>query len=232
LLGETGCSLKHSIPAAILLFQNFQRSSNVIPGNFRQTKPIRRKVKMKRSFLVMVTLGLTLCLAGAPAWGDDFYVIAGGGSSGKVLKTQVFTSGTARTTIGTSTWAPLDWPLWTYTKMSATSYLVITYQDTLALNGNGQSYYQLRVDDQPSVAGPNGALLACVPTAGWWGNNPPTPIIPTIGSYSATGVWTGLAKGNHTLSIWHRVTGPGPFNGCEQNSGGNTTSVIVMEIEN
>ena len=56
---------------------------------------------MKRRFLVMLVLGLALCLAGAPAWGDDFYVIAGGGPSGKVLKTQVFTSNTTNNTLGT-----------------------------------------------------------------------------------------------------------------------------------
>ena len=88
-------------------------------------------MKVKRHFLFMVALGLALGLAGAPAWGDDFYVIAGGGPSGKVLKTQVFTSNTTNTTVGTDTWAKLDDPQWTYTKLSATSYLVITYQDSI-----------------------------------------------------------------------------------------------------
>ena len=83
----------------------------------------------------MVALGLALCLTGAPAWGDDFYVIAGGGTSGKVLKTQVFTSNTTNNTLGTGTWAKLDSPQWTYTKLSATSYLVITYQDSLWCTG-------------------------------------------------------------------------------------------------
>lgn len=83
----------------------------------------------------MVALGLALCLAGAPAWGDDFYVIAGGGTSGKVLKTQVFTSYTQDTTLGTDNWAKLSTPQWTYTKLSATSYLIITYQDSLYCTG-------------------------------------------------------------------------------------------------
>ena len=51
-------------------------------------------MKVKRRFLFVVALGLALGLTGAPAWGEDFYVIAGGGTSGKVLKTQVFTSTT------------------------------------------------------------------------------------------------------------------------------------------
>jgi hypothetical protein len=93
-------------------------------------------------------------------------------------------------------------------------HLVITYQDLIGVNGVGVSYYQLRVDDQPSVAGPNGALLAC----------------NTFASGIATGVWTGLSQGNHTLSIWHRVEIPNG-SGCVQNWGPNTTSVIVMEIE-
>ena len=92
-------------------------------------------MKVKRRFLFVVVLGLALCLAGAPAWGDDFYVIAGGGPSGKVLKTQVFTSSTINDTVGTGDWAKLDSPQWTYTKLSATSYLVITYQDNLQCAG-------------------------------------------------------------------------------------------------
>ena len=74
------------------------------------------------------------------------------GPSGKVLKTQVFTSNTTNNTVGNGTWAKLDSPQWTYTKLSATSYLVITYQDVLGRTG-GFSFYQLRVNDLPSVAG-------------------------------------------------------------------------------
>ena len=90
---------------------------------------------MKPRFLFMVVLGLALCLTWAPAWGDDFYVVAGGGPAGKVLKTQVFTSNTTNNTMGTDVWAKLDGPQWTYTKLSATSYLVITYQDSIYCTG-------------------------------------------------------------------------------------------------
>ena len=173
---------------------------------------------MKRRFLFMLALGLALCLTGAPAWGDDFYVIAGGGPSGKVLKTQVFTSHTTNTTLGTGTWAKLDSPQWTYTKLSATSYLVITYQDILACTG-GNSFYQLRVNDQPSVAGEGGALLFCSAfnhnyNMAW-------------NACMATGVWPQVPKGDVTLSIWHAQL---DCTACTQNAGA-ATSVIVMEIE-
>jgi hypothetical protein len=169
-------------------------------------------MKVKRHFLVMVALGLALCLTGAPAYGDDFYVIAGGGSSGKVLKTQVFTSNSQNNTVGTDTWAKLDDPQWTYTKLSPTSYLVITYQDSLKCNP-GYGVYQVRVNDLVNVAGENAAMLVGSVTWNLWG---------------ATGVWSGLPKGNANLSIWHRQSG---CTACVQNFGGFTTNVTVMEIE-
>jgi hypothetical protein len=175
-------------------------------------------MKVKRHFLFVVALGLALGLTGAPVWGDEFFVIAGGGPSGKVLKTQVFTSYTVNKTLGTDTWAKLDSPQWTYTKLSATSYLVITYQDILACTG-GNSFYQLRVNDQPSVAGVGGAVLLC--SAFYNVNN------MAWNSCMATGVWPQVPKGEVTLSIWHLQIS---CTACTQNAGSATT-VIVMEIE-
>jgi hypothetical protein len=174
-------------------------------------------MKVKRRFLFVVVLGLALCLAGAPAWGDDFYVIAGGGPSGKVLKTQVFTSSTINDTVGTGDWAKLDSPQWNYIKLSATSYLVITYQDNLQCAG-GFSFYQLRVNDQPNVAGEWAALLFCNSTG----------TTQTWNVSGATGVWSGLPKGEVKLSIWHRQS---DCTVCTQNAWGWTTNVVVMEIE-
>jgi hypothetical protein len=167
---------------------------------------------VNRHFLFMVALGLAFCLAGAPAWGDDFYVVAGGGSSGKVLKTQVFTSNTTNNTLGTEIWEKLSTPQWTYTKLSATSYLVITYQDSIWCSG-GYGSYQVRANDQFNVAGGNAAVLVCNNTWFYQGT---------------TGVWSGLPKGGVNLSIWHWQLG---CTACEQNSGGWTTNVTVMEIE-
>ena len=166
----------------------------------------------------MVALGLALGLAGAPAWGDDFFVIAGGGTSGKVLKTQVLTSNTQNTTLGTHDWAKLDSPKWTYTKLSATSYLVITYQDNLACTG-GYSVYQLRVNDQPSVAGAGAAQLFCCAYYNTYNM--------AWNTCMATGVWMQVPKGDVTLSIWHAQL---DCTVCKQNPGA-TTTVIVMEIE-
>ncbi len=171
-------------------------------------------MKVKRSFLVVVAWGLVLCLAGAPAWGDDFYVIAGGGPSGKVLKTQVFTSNTTNDTLGDVTLAKLDSPQWTYTKLSATSYLVITYQDVLGRTPDtGVSFYQLRVNDLPSVAGFAAGWVVCKEYQGWYG---------------VSGVWQQLPKGDVNLSIWHWQAG---CTTCVQNLGTWTTNVTVMEIE-
>jgi hypothetical protein len=169
---------------------------------------------VNRRFLFVVVLGLALGLAGAPAWGDDFYVIAGGGTSGKVLKTQVFTSHSSSpdVNLGTSSWAKLDDPQWTYTKLSPTSYLVITYHDTM-YGAGGWSYYQLRVNDLPGVAGGESAYLA---------------VCNNWNVSGANGVWSGLPQGDLNLSIWHRQYG---CTYCARSNGGFTTSVTVMEIE-
>jgi hypothetical protein len=185
-------------------------------------------MKVKRSLFVMVVLGLALCLAGAPAWGDDFYVIAGGGPSGKILKGQVFKSDTTNTTLGTGTWQKIDSPQWTYTKRSATSYLVITYQDGIMCKrdetllppypapfGIGVSFYQLRVNDNPSVAGAEAGKIF-------------TQTVGTGMNFgAATAVWSGLPKGEVTLSIWHFQL---DCTSCQTNLYGGT-NVIVMEIE-
>jgi len=165
---------------------------------------------MKRRFLFMVVLGLALCLNGAPAWGDGFYVIAGSGPSGKVLKTQVFTSNTTNETVAPEqTFTKLSTPQWTYTKLSATSYLVITYEDSLYCSGNFSQYY-LRVNDQSSAI-----RLMCTDYGGW------------IFS-SSTGVRWGLPKGDLNLSIWQYQSG---CTVCQQCAGNWGTNVTVMEIE-
>ena len=173
---------------------------------------------MKRLLVVMAVMGLVVCLGGGQSWGDDgFYVIAAGGQSGKVLKTQVFTSNSQNTTVGDVNWAKLLNPQWTYTKLSSTSYLVITYQDYLSRIGaaDALSIYQLRVNDQTSVAGEHAAMLVC------------NTAVPSA-NYGATGVWSNVPKGAAGLSVWHYQLG---CSQCIQNSGANTTSVIVMEIE-
>ncbi len=177
---------------------------------------------MKRWALLTVVLGLALGQTPGLAWGDDFYVIGGGGGpSGKVLKIQVFTSSTQDTTLGDDKWAKLATLQWIYTKISPTSCLVITYQDTLGAAGTGvpsaSSMYQLRVNDQPSPAGASAAVLACAPSN-----------YNYYSSFGATAVWPGLPQGEATLSIWHRQAN---CTQCTQNAGLGTTSVIVTEVE-
>jgi hypothetical protein len=182
---------------------------------------------MKRLALLTTVMGLALCLLGGAAWGDDgFYVIAGGGPSGKVLKTEVFTSEITDSTLGDGGYAKLPSPQWTYTKVSPTSYLVITYQDIVGLSttatGPGSNVYQLRVNDQPSASMWNGAQL-------FYQIDPPGLAMGGLISGSATGVWFGVPKGDAVLSIWHTSVG------CVhnyRNGIGQRTSVIVMEIEN
>jgi hypothetical protein len=175
--------------------------------------------------LWLLVLVSAFVLSANTVWaGDNFYVIAGGGPSGKVLKTEVFTSTTTDNTPGTGGWAKLPSPQWTYTKVSPTSYLVITYQDIDGLSTTASSpasnIYQLRVNDQPSVD--NGAEL-------YYHIDPPGISMGGFTSGSATGVWFGVPKGDVILSIWHTAVG---CVDCYRNDIGQCTSVIVMEIEN
>ncbi len=169
---------------------------------------------MKRTSLLLALI-CSVMVTTAPAMADgDFFVVAGGGPSGKVLKTQVLTSLSyiSESNLGTNSWAKLDSPQWAYTKLSPTSYLVITYHDTFNAIG-GWSFYQLRVNDQASVVGQDGAYLAVY--NGW-------------DVSGVTGVWSGLPKGDVNLSIWHRQYG---CTYCARSNGGFYTSVTVMEIE-
>ena len=172
---------------------------------------------MKSKYWLLLLVFAVLLNTGSAMADDGFYVIGGGGQAGKILKTQVFTSNATTNNLGTSNWAKLDGPQWTYTKLSATSDLVITYQDTLYHNGASDSWsqYQLRVNDLSSVAGSDAALLI---------SNTPS----RMGSYGATGVWSGVPKGEAHLSIWHCQYN---CSLCLQNYGPRTTSVIVMEIQ-
>lgn len=172
---------------------------------------------MQKRIWLLALFALVL-LGGSARADEGFYVIAGGGRAGKVLKTQVFTNSTTNTTLGTLYPAKLDSPQWTYTKLSATSYLVITYQDCLYCgnsSGLGYGVYQVRVNDLPSVAGYAGAVLLSSGPNG-------------LDIKSTTGVWSGMPKGDLNLSIWHFQVS---CDWCAQGAYGWTTTVTVMEIE-
>ena len=192
---------------------------------------------MKRKYWLLLLGCAVLLNIGSATADDGFYVIAGGGRSGKVLKTKVFTSNSQNTTLGTDTWAKLDSPQWTYAKLSSTSYLVITYQDALAMQVGSPSgfkdaisCYQLRVNDQPSDAGSEAAQLTCY--AGVYNIGTASGSAGSYGTSAATGVWSGLRQGEATLSIWHRQKDCSmTFQNTISKFGVLTTTVLVMEIE-
>jgi hypothetical protein len=165
-------------------------------------------VKKKGCLLAMI---VSILLIASPALTEDgFYVIAGGGKAGKVLKTQVFTNYTQDNTLGTEIYAKLPNPQWTYTKLSDTSYLVITYHDSIWSTGGGYSIYRLVANDI-------------------FQENDPILMSPSLWLFpESTGVWSGLPKGDVNLSIWHFQDG---CTACEQCAGTWGTKVIVMEIE-
>jgi hypothetical protein len=171
-----------------------------------------RAMKKRICFIAMIAIFL---LNVSPALADDgFYVIAGGGTSGKVLKTQVFTSNTPNTTLGTDVFTKLDSPKWTYTKLSATSYLVITYHDSLDCSP-GYGGYLLRVNDSDCIGGWGAAMLLSTGAIGW-------------NLSGVTGVWSGVPKGEVNLSIWHWQVN---CTSCAQAAHYYPTTVTVMEIE-
>ena len=168
---------------------------------------------------VLVLAVFTLAVPSTRSFADDgFYVIAsGGGTKGRILKTEVFTSNYIDNTPGTETWEKLPAVQWSYTKMSPTSKLIITYQDCLrswSLSFDALSAYQIRVNDLSSDAGANAAYLSCV------------------GSASVTGVWSNIPAGTATLSIWHIWKNMNPStDSSTRNYAGMITTVIVTEIE-
>jgi hypothetical protein len=169
---------------------------------------------VKKSMCLLAMIASLLLIASPASTDDGFYVIAAGGKAGKVLKTQVFTNYNQDNTLGTDTWTKLPSPQWTYTKLSGTSYLVITYQDSIWCTGNNAfSVYALRVNDLPGLAAQSAVLMS-----------PSIWIFP-----ESTGVWSELPKGEVNLSIWHYQSG---CTVCQQCAGNWGTKVIVMEIEN
>jgi hypothetical protein len=168
--------------------------------------------------LYLLALIATILANVSPALADDgFYVIAGGGKGGKVLNVMVYTDTQESGIVGTETWSKLPSPQWTYKKLSATSYLAITYQDSIGCQGvpnSGQPCfveYQIRVNDNPSIAGSEAATILTQ---------------EAVISGSATGIWSELPKGDVNLSIWHRQ-----WDTAWCGRGKRTTSVIVLEIE-
>jgi hypothetical protein len=137
----------------------------------------------------------------------------------RLLNVVVFTDAFIDTTLGTSAWAPLPSPQFTYTKLRDTSVLKITYQDTLSGNGPLTGWvcnYQARVDGN---TGDPGTLYT-------------PPILTTstgfTNSYSSAGIFSGLPSGDHQISIWQRNVAATQ---CIRNSGGYITTVIVEEFE-
>jgi len=133
-----------------------------------------------------------------------------------LLNTVVFTAEFIDNTLGTSTFAPLPSPQFTYTKLSDTSVLKLTYQDTLSGSGPATGWvcnYQARVDGNTGDPGTD--------------STPPILTTSTsfTNSYGSAGIFSGLPSGDHQISIWQRNVGATQ---CVRNSGGYVTTVIVV----
>jgi hypothetical protein len=95
--------------------------------------------------------------------------------------------------------------------------LKIVYTDTVAEIGPFKStcQYQLRIDGTPSSA-----------------DNAPAPYLTGSNivntTLSSTGVFSGLFRGQHTISIWHSQV---DATQCIRNSGGFTTTIVVEELK-
>ena len=149
--------------------------------------------------------------------------------SGAIINMQVFVSNNIDETLGNGSMTKLPSPLWTYNKISSTSTLRINYQDSVTHKGldEGTCQWQLRVDDQPSphpLCDPLNPGIACLSFT--------TPLIVasnvTSISLDSSGLFRGLAAGDHEISIYQRSAGA---TRCIRNSGGFTTTVTVEEIE-
>jgi len=165
-----------------------------------------------RTFGKRSTLIIPVCIALVLIWPFTRRVNA------TLLQYQVFTASFIDETLGTSDFAPLPSPQFTYTKLSVTSVLKLTYQDTLSGNGPGVFVcnYQARIDGHPGDPGK-------VPA-------PPLLLTSTsfTNSYSSAGMFSALPSGDHVISIWQRNVAASQ---CVRNSGGYLTTIIVEEFE-
>ena len=143
------------------------------------------------------------------------------------VKVQVFTSNIIDATLGTGVLTQLPippcgtdcgTPTFTYNKLRDDTLLKIVYTDTVADIGavNSTCQYQLRIDGLQSSSADT------APAPYLTGSN----IVNT--TLSSTGVFSGLSRGPHIISIWHRQFGA---TNCVRNSGGFTTTIVVEELK-
>jgi hypothetical protein len=149
--------------------------------------------------------------------------------SGAIINMQVFVSNNIDETLGSGLMTKLPSPLWTYHKISSTSTLRINYQESVTHKGvdAGTCQWQIRVDDEQSphpLCDPLYPSIACMSLT--------TPLIVVSNvaniSLNSSGLFRGLAAGDHEISIYQRSAGATQ---CVRNSGGFTTTVTVEEIE-
>ncbi len=139
--------------------------------------------------------------------------------SGAIVNCQTFTATDIDETLGTCVMTELSAPVFSYQKMSDTSTLKVTYQDTVGNSGMNAStcQYQIRVDGNQSD-----------PASLW-----PTPPLLVVSnmrniSLSSTGFFKNLPAGAHRVSIFQSQVSATQ---CIRNSGGFMTTIIVEEME-
>lgn len=153
----------------------------------------------------------------------------GNPGSGTILNIKVLVSNNIDETLGSSSMTKLPAPTWTYHKISSTSTLRISYQESVTHRGleEGACQWQIRVDDQQSLhpkCDPLSPSVYCLYF------NAPLILASNVTSLSlsSSGLFRGLAAGDHEISIYQRNV---QATRCIRNSGGFTTTVTVEEIE-
>lgn len=149
--------------------------------------------------------------------------------SGGIINIQVFVSNNIDETLGSGLLTKLPAPTWTYHKISSTSTLRINYQESVTHKGveEGACQWQIRVDDQQS---PHPQCDPLYPSVYCLYLNAPLIVASNVTSLSlnSSGIFRGLAAGDHEISIYQRSV---EATRCIRNSGGFTTTVTVEEIE-
>lgn len=120
--------------------------------------------------------------------------------------------GSSEVFTGTSSFEELK-VVTTYTKLSSSSAILITYNDSLQSDGSACTI-QVRVDG----AAPDGGAWAA-------------PIYTTYSTqnfFSTTGIFTGISTGLHSIALYKRVLGGAT---CTRDNGNWSPTMIIMEIE-
>lgn len=144
------------------------------------------------------------------------------GTSGVSTLTKLAWDGTHVQSSGTSANFVLAKTIGTFTKGAAGSTIKLTWTGTPVVASAFYCSWELRIDGADDSGATNTSFNIVSGAFTLASQNATTP-----GSASAIGVWSGLATGTHTVTIWVRQLGAGS---CVLNNGNFPNDILAEEM--